>query len=149
MPCTLSIAVSGEANFAMHHTGLTVGGFIQPSIARNLIEILSNVEKCLCQRFLWLVPQPTAVSFEKLQKVDQEFSTSIGTIICTCMKYVTYYSIQQDSLMHRHPSPVVQQFTNILTGLFSMGIYGFVVKMECKMYVPGQTITLIYNCLVI
>ena len=43
MPCTLSIAVSGETNFAMHHTGLTVGGFIQPSIARNLIEILSNV----------------------------------------------------------------------------------------------------------
>ena len=50
MPCTLSlsIAVSGEANFAMHHTGLTVGGFIQPSIARNLIEILSNDEKGLC-----------------------------------------------------------------------------------------------------
>ena len=65
----------------MHHTGLTVGGFIQPSIARNLIEILSDVEKGLCQRFLWLVPQPTAVSFEKLQKVDQEFSTSIGTYV--------------------------------------------------------------------
>ena len=30
-----------------------------------------------------------------------------------------------------------------------MGIYGFVVKMECKMYMPGQTTTLIYNCLVI
>ena len=58
-------------NFAMHHTGLTVGGFIQPSIACNLIEILSNVGKGLCQRFLWLVPQPTAVSFENYRRLTK------------------------------------------------------------------------------
>ena len=64
----------------MSHTELTIGGFIQPSIARNLIEIQANVEKGPCQRFLWLVPQPTAVPFERLQKVDEEFSTSIGIL---------------------------------------------------------------------
>ena len=64
----------------MSYTGLTVGGFIQPSIARNLIEIPSNVEKGLCQRFLWLVPKPTVVSFDRLQKVDKDFTTSIGKV---------------------------------------------------------------------
>ena len=65
----------------MNHTGLTIGGFIQPSIAHNLIEIPSNVEKGVCQRFLWLVPKPTTVSFEKLQRVNQDFATSIGISI--------------------------------------------------------------------
>ena len=70
--------MSGDANFAMKHTGLTVGGFIQPSIARNLIEIPTNVEKGLCQRFLWLVPKPTSVPFEELQEVDKDFSTALS-----------------------------------------------------------------------
>ena len=46
-------AVSGEANFTIHHIGLTVGGFTQPSVARNILEHQANVEKGLCQRFLW------------------------------------------------------------------------------------------------
>ena len=81
-----SLAVSGEANFSMGHTGLTIGGFIQPSIARHLIEIQSNVEKGLCQRFLWIVPKPTVVSFERLQRVNKEFATSLGEFMCvlTC-----------------------------------------------------------------
>ena len=33
-----SYAVSGEANAEMKLTGLTLGGFIQPSIAQNLLE---------------------------------------------------------------------------------------------------------------
>lgn len=37
--------VSGEANFTMSHTALTVGGFIQPAVARGLIEHPSNIEK--------------------------------------------------------------------------------------------------------
>ena len=71
--------VSGEANFAMKHTGLTIGGFTQPSVARNLIDNQSNVEKGLCQRFLWILPRPTTVSFEKLEQVDKDFFTAIGT----------------------------------------------------------------------
>ena len=35
----------------MQHTGLTVGGFTQPIVARNILENQANVEKGLCQRF--------------------------------------------------------------------------------------------------
>ena len=71
-------AVSGEANFEMKLTGLTLGGFIQPSIARNLLEQPANVEKGLCQRFMWFVAKPIAVPFDDLEKVDRDFSASIG-----------------------------------------------------------------------
>lgn len=52
--------VSGEANFTMHHTGLTVGGITQPSVARNMLELehQANIKKAHCQCFLWLVPMP-------------------------------------------------------------------------------------------
>lgn len=70
--------VSGDANFAMTHTGLTIGGFTQPSVARSLIEIPANVEKGLCQRLLWVVPKPAGVHFKLLEKVDQDFTVSIG-----------------------------------------------------------------------
>lgn len=62
----------------MTHTGLTVGGFMQPSVARNLIEVQANIEKGLCQRFLWLVPEPNVVPFSDLQQVDREFSAAMG-----------------------------------------------------------------------
>lgn len=62
----------------MKHTSLTVGGFTQPSVARNLIEISANVEKGLCQRFLWVVPRPTPVSFEELGQVERDFSTALS-----------------------------------------------------------------------
>ena len=62
----------------MKYTELTIGGFTRPTVARNLIENQSNVEKGLCQRFLWTLPQPTTVSFEKLEQVDKTFFTAIG-----------------------------------------------------------------------
>lgn len=70
----------------MDHTGLTVGGFTQPSVARNLIEIQVNVEKGLCQRFLWVVPKPAPIPFDKLQQVDREFSTGIGMNAALCVR---------------------------------------------------------------
>lgn len=70
--------MSGDANFNMSHTSLTLGGFIQPSIARALIEVPQNVEKGLCQRFLWLAPKPVTVAFDDLQQVDSQFSASVG-----------------------------------------------------------------------
>ena len=69
-----------EANFAMKKTGLTLGGFIQPSIVKNILEQPSNVEKGLCQRFLWFAPKPTYVPFDQLEKTDRDFSASIGTL---------------------------------------------------------------------
>ena len=40
-------AVTGEANFAMQSTRLTIGGFTQPGVARSLIEQPTNAEKGL------------------------------------------------------------------------------------------------------
>ena len=57
------LLVSGEANFSMPHTGLTIGGFTQPIVACNLLENQVNVEKGLCQRFLWIAPQTNYYSF--------------------------------------------------------------------------------------
>ena len=70
--------MSGDANFSIQWTGMTIGGFIQPSVARALIEQQSNVEKGLCQRFLWIVPKPTIVKFDQLQQVDARFVSAIG-----------------------------------------------------------------------
>ena len=72
----------------MTRTGITLGGFIKPSVARSLIELQPNVEKELCQRFLWLVPQPTLEKFDQLQKVDDDFVSGIGKALnqycCKC-----------------------------------------------------------------
>ena len=62
----------------MKLTGLTLGGFIQPSVARNLLEQHANAEKGLCQRFLWFVPKPTPVPFNELEKVNVDFTACIG-----------------------------------------------------------------------
>ena len=79
--CTMICVVSGEANFET--TGLTVGRFIQPSIARNILDQAANAEKGLCLRFLWFVPQPTPVPVpcDELTKVNREFSASVGVLI--------------------------------------------------------------------
>lgn len=65
----------------MPHTGLTIGGFIQPIVARNLLEQPVNIEKGLCQRFLWIAPKPMSVHFDELQCADQQFSTAIGECV--------------------------------------------------------------------
>lgn len=62
----------------MKHAGLTIGGFTQPFVARNLVDVQANVEKGLCQRFLWLVPEPNLVTYEQMCKVNEEFTTGIG-----------------------------------------------------------------------
>ena len=67
----------------MSHTSLTVGGFIQPSMAKALIEMAQNIEKGLCQRFLWLAPKPVTVAFDDLEQVDSQFSASVGKKICS------------------------------------------------------------------
>ena len=81
-PCNIIISypnqVSGDANFAMQSTGITLGGFIQPGPARALLEVQANVEKGLCQRFLWLCPSATFVKFNQLQQVDRVFTAEIG-----------------------------------------------------------------------
>lgn len=70
--------VSGDANFIMEQTSLTVGGFTQPITARTLIEQPSNIEKGLSTRFLWIFPQPCYADFGSLQRINGEFADAIG-----------------------------------------------------------------------
>ena len=62
--------MTGDANFCMDTTNLTLGGFTQPGVARSLTELPSNAEKGLSQRFLWIFPQPKYADFETLEPVD-------------------------------------------------------------------------------
>ena len=62
----------------MKCTGLTVGGFNQPSVARSLIELPGNAEKGLSQRFLWFFPQPVYAEFDSLEPTDKVFREKIG-----------------------------------------------------------------------
>ena len=70
--------VSGEANFTMDYTGLVVGGFTQPSVARGLIESIANIEKGVCQRFLWILPKSSPTKFCDFKEMDEEFLDKIG-----------------------------------------------------------------------
>ena len=74
------ILVSGEANFAMTSTRLTLGGFTQPGVARSLIELPGNNEKGLPHRFIWIFPKPLFGAFETLGEVDPDFwRTSVSS----------------------------------------------------------------------
>ena len=59
--------VTGEANFSMDRTSLTVGGFNQPVVARFLLEMSGNAEKGLSQCFQWLFPKPVYREFNTLE----------------------------------------------------------------------------------
>ena len=74
----LTITVTGEANFSMDSTCLTVGGFSQPSVARAIIEQSGSAEIGLSQRILWMFPQPAYSKFKSLEAVDQSFTDRLG-----------------------------------------------------------------------
>ena len=73
--------VSGDANFQMDHTALTVGGFTQPTAAKSLIELPSSTEKGFAQRFLWIFPQPKFSKFESLELVNEKFTQYLGMFV--------------------------------------------------------------------
>ena len=68
----------------MSSTRLTIGGFTQPGVARNLIEMPSNSEKGLSHRFIWMFPKPLYGKFAMLENVDKNFSSKIGN---ACIKF--------------------------------------------------------------
>ena len=78
MKYPICIVVTGEANFSMEATSLTVGGFNQPAVARSLIEMPGNYEKGLSQWFLWLFPKPVYAEFSTLEPTNKEFINKIG-----------------------------------------------------------------------
>ena len=69
--------VSGDANFAMSSTRLTVGGFTQPGVARNLIDMPSNSENGLSHRFMWTFPRPLYGEIASLSEINKEFNEKI------------------------------------------------------------------------
>lgn len=75
--------MSGDANFHMEQTALTVGGFTQPSVAKALIELPANVEKGLTQRFLWIFPKPSFAKLDTLELVEERFSEYLGESLYT------------------------------------------------------------------
>jgi len=64
----------------MKKTGLTVGGFTQPSVAKSLIESQQAIEKGLIQRFLWIFPKPSYSKFEDLQPANEAFTDYLGRL---------------------------------------------------------------------
>ena len=86
--------VTGDANFSMESTSLTIGGFSQPSVARALIEQSGSTEIGLAQRILWIFPQPTYSRFSTLKPVDKTFTENLGKCILLCKSMhnrSTYY----------------------------------------------------------
>ena len=62
----------------MQSTGLTIGGFTQPSVAKSLIELPQSVEKGLVQQFLWILPRPSYASFASLESTNEKFQDYLG-----------------------------------------------------------------------
>ena len=95
----------------MEHTGLTVGGFTQPVVARTLI---ANIEKGFCQRFLWVLPKPVAIPLDELQQVDREFSTAIGKKAALCvLVHISLHSTLGVITIIRHLSYVIPVDTKL------------------------------------
>ena len=80
--------VSGEANFDMERTALTVGGFTQPVVARGVIELQASIEKGLTQRFLWLCRNPSFGKMESLELIDESFVSYLGEFNATLLPNV-------------------------------------------------------------
>ena len=76
--------VTGEANFTMERTALTLGGFTQPAVARSIITMQGSAEKGLAQRFMWLFPKPVFERFSSLEPVDEQFIERMGTFTPSC-----------------------------------------------------------------
>ena len=83
-------SVSGEANFSMENTSLTIGGFTQPAVARPIIELPSNIEKGLSSRFLWFFPKPCYCKFETLEPVDDDFTRALSKMCTMLMQICTH-----------------------------------------------------------
>ena len=82
--------MSGDANFSIKRTSLTVGGFNQPYVARSLIELPGNAEKGLSQRFLWMFPKPVYAHFDTLEPPDDTFLEKIGRKIVINWPYLCF-----------------------------------------------------------
>ena len=95
-------SVSGEANFSMENTSLTIGGFTQPAVARPIIELPSNVEKGLSLRFLcflFFFPNLATASFKPLSLLMMTSpELSVRCVQCQCKYVLISYSCHTNIL---------------------------------------------------
>lgn len=68
-------AVSGDANFSMDVTALTIGGFTQPMVARNLIELQASVEKDCPQDSCGYSPNRSMLNLRHWRKLMSHLHT--------------------------------------------------------------------------
>lgn len=106
VPCT--IVVSGDANFVMSSTRLTIGGFTEAGVARSLIEMPSNSEKGLSHRFLWLFPKPLFGSFAALDKAFTDEICKLLQINLACIHKKVLHACVCPILVGRDVSQVEQ-----------------------------------------
>ena len=72
----------------MDHTALSIGGFTQPGVARNIIEQRCGAERGFSQQFLWIFPQPSFAKFDSLKPVPDNISEAIGKCILYFLKSI-------------------------------------------------------------
>ncbi len=84
-------AVTCHANFQMDRTALSIGGFTQPGVARNIIEQRNGAERGFSQRFLWIFPKPTFAKFASLKPVTENISISLGKHFLVNDTYTTIF----------------------------------------------------------
>ena len=61
-----------------HCTRLTIGGYNQPGVARNLIDMPADSEKGLSHRFIWIFSKPLFGKLTTLEEVQKKFSDDLG-----------------------------------------------------------------------
>ncbi len=68
-------SVTGNVNFEMDRTPLSIGGFTQLGVARNIIiiEQRNGDERGFSQHFLWMFPKPTFAKFDSLKQLLRKF----------------------------------------------------------------------------
>lgn len=73
----------------MSATRLNVGGFTQPGVARNIIEMPSNSEKGFSHRFLWL--ELLFGKLETLTESNTDFTEKIGMSKTAFPQVICYF----------------------------------------------------------
>jgi len=84
----------------MKKTGLTVGGFTQPSVAKSLIESPQAIEKGLVQQFLWVFPTPSYSKFATLQVADETFVEYLSELMTKHTLYVYCIDLVKNRGVH-------------------------------------------------
>lgn len=109
-------AVTGNANYCMERTALTVGGFTQPNVAKAIIDNSSSVEKGLTQRFLWLFPKPSFAKFETLEMIDEQFSEYLGKVLTSVHQILVFVAASIYTCRHAQLYIIIYIIYNTFEG---------------------------------